>query len=266
MLATRVFDRLDILMLQVLGATAAVAGFYGAAQNLAIIPGIFSMSFTPLLLATAGRSWRSGEVQTTRVVASQSLRATLLVLPLAAAVSACAGGIVGLIFGPRYLPTGSILAILIFGSVASLSAAVATALLAAMDRASDALVVNWLLVPAVAIGHLILIPLWGSPGAAIATTLVACGGATISWLRVRNALGPLSVALPTARILGIAALVYIAGRSAPDGGRWVLVKLLLLCVGAIGALWLSGDVSQRDRGALRQLVLSALGRRPSVRH
>jgi O-antigen/teichoic acid export membrane protein len=260
-LAIRLFEKLDVIMLQVFGAGAAVAGFYGAAQNLSIIPSIFGSSSTPLLLAAAGRAWRAGGGAATAALASQSLRAVLLLLPLAAAASSCAEGIVGLIFGPLYAPTAPLLAILIFGSIAVLSTYIATAFLVAVDRAGEAVVVNCVMLLLVLMGHILLIPVWGAVGAATATTLAACCGALGSWLRVRRLLGPLSVALPLARVSAITALIYAVGAAIPAIGLWVLLKLPIICALAIGCLIASGDITDRERDAARRFFGRLFGTR-----
>ncbi|HAJ61469.1 MAG TPA: teichoic acid transporter, partial [Cyanobacteria bacterium UBA8543] len=55
-LSMRLYEKLDLFALKILGGTAAEAGFYGAAQNLSLIPGIFSLAFAPLLLSTLTRT------------------------------------------------------------------------------------------------------------------------------------------------------------------------------------------------------------------
>ena len=60
-LALRLFDKLDVIMLTALGGDAQQAGLYGAAQNLSILPGLFSLACSQLLLATLSRAFRDGE-------------------------------------------------------------------------------------------------------------------------------------------------------------------------------------------------------------
>ena len=116
-LALRVIDKLDLFMLKLLGATAAQAGVYGVAQNLTLLPGIFAMSFAPLLLSTLTRLLRDGHEQHSRLMARDALRLVLLLLPLAGLASGAAGEIVRLIAGPKFMAAGPLLAVLIFEAV-----------------------------------------------------------------------------------------------------------------------------------------------------
>jgi hypothetical protein len=43
----QLLEKMDIFALKLLDGTAAEAGVYGAAQNLAFVPIVFSLSFTP---------------------------------------------------------------------------------------------------------------------------------------------------------------------------------------------------------------------------
>src|SRR5436190_5443690 len=51
-LCLRVFDRIDVVLLKFFGRTAAEVGMYGAAQNLTLATGLFSLAFAPILLST----------------------------------------------------------------------------------------------------------------------------------------------------------------------------------------------------------------------
>jgi hypothetical protein len=51
-LCLSLYSRLDLLLLKLLGATASGAGIYGVAQNLALLPSLFSFAFAPALLST----------------------------------------------------------------------------------------------------------------------------------------------------------------------------------------------------------------------
>ena len=80
----RLFDKMDLFVLKALGASAAQAGVYGAAQNLSVVPGIFALSFAPLLLATLTRLLRDGHEEHARAMARDSLRLVLLLCRLPA--------------------------------------------------------------------------------------------------------------------------------------------------------------------------------------
>ena len=53
-------DKLDLFALKILGGSTDLAGLYGVAQNVAIVPRLFALSFSPLLLSTLTRLLRDG--------------------------------------------------------------------------------------------------------------------------------------------------------------------------------------------------------------
>jgi len=63
-----VFNKLDLLILKMLGATTDQAGIYAAGQALAVVPGIFAMSFSPLLLSTVSGLIRCGDIDAAKKI------------------------------------------------------------------------------------------------------------------------------------------------------------------------------------------------------
>ncbi|MGH9945055.1 MAG: lipopolysaccharide biosynthesis protein [Pyrinomonadaceae bacterium] len=80
-LSLRLFDKLDLFALKALSGTVEDAGFYGAAQNLSILPGLFALSFSPLLISALARA---GDPQLGRTLARDALRFAVLLVPLGA--------------------------------------------------------------------------------------------------------------------------------------------------------------------------------------
>ena len=82
-LCIQLFTRMDLFALSALGGTAADAGRYGAAQNLSVIPGLFALSFSPLLLSTLGGLLRTGDWQRARMIGRDAMRLVIGMLPFA---------------------------------------------------------------------------------------------------------------------------------------------------------------------------------------
>lgn len=93
----RLYEKLDLMALKILGGTAAQAGFYGAAQNLAIIPAIFSLSFAPPLLSTLTRTIQAQDSEQAKNIARDGMRAVILMLPFAGLTAGAAPEIVKLV-------------------------------------------------------------------------------------------------------------------------------------------------------------------------
>jgi hypothetical protein len=82
-LTMQLFTKLDLIMLKLLGGTTEQAGFYGAAQNLSIVPGIFALSFSPLLLSTLSQMLGAGEGHSARDLGRDAMRTVTWLLPVA---------------------------------------------------------------------------------------------------------------------------------------------------------------------------------------
>ncbi|MGH7752987.1 MAG: lipopolysaccharide biosynthesis protein [Gemmatimonadales bacterium] len=237
--AARLYDRLDLLLLKALGGTAAQAGFYGGAQNLALMPGIFALSFSPLLLSTLIRAVRAGLGESARGMGQDAMRLVFLLLPFAALTSGTADELVVLLLGPVFRPAGPLLALLIFGAIALTMISVATAVLTAAERPAWTVGLAVPMLAAAMAGHMALIPRWGSLGAALVTTVVAVGGAvaaTAAVARVWRILPPRATVL---RSLAVSAGAYMAAVLWPASGPLLLVKLSVIsltCAGTLAAL------------------------------
>ncbi|MBI3058601.1 MAG: oligosaccharide flippase family protein, partial [Deltaproteobacteria bacterium] len=130
----RLYDRLDLLVLKVLGGSAEQVGIYGAAQNLTLVCGIFALSFSPLLLSALSRMLRRGDMRSAREMGQQAMRVVIGLLPFAGMTAGAALEIVALIFGPIFLPAAPLLAFLIFGALALVMISVATTILTAAGK------------------------------------------------------------------------------------------------------------------------------------
>ncbi|MCS6927745.1 MAG: oligosaccharide flippase family protein, partial [Candidatus Binatia bacterium] len=104
------YNRLDLVALKVLGGTAAQAGLYGAAQNLTVLPSIFALSFSPLLLATLTRVLRTADHHSAREISRDAMRLVVALLPFAGMTAGAAPEIVDTIFGPAFSPAAPLLA------------------------------------------------------------------------------------------------------------------------------------------------------------
>jgi len=140
--ALRLYDRLDLLTFKALGATAAQAGVYGAAQNLAVVPGLFAMALSPLLLSSLNRAHRSADPAAAPSLLRLALRGLFaLLLPMSGVVAAVCPEIVQTIFGPHFAAAAPILAWLFCGGIGM---AVVSACTAALTVGGCARAAAWL--------------------------------------------------------------------------------------------------------------------------
>jgi O-antigen/teichoic acid export membrane protein len=231
------YSKLDLFAVKMLGGTAAEAGFYAAAQNLSILPGLAAQVFSGLLLSTLSRTIRDGDVIAARKLAQRSLAVSLGLLPIAGLFAGAAPAITDLCFGITFRPAAPLLAILIFGAVAYGVISVATAILTARGQAKLMCLLTAPVVPLAIIGHLAIIPHFGSRGAAFVTT---CAGLSMFlaclialWRHWDLALRPNTVM----RSAVLCAVGYVLAGAGGQNGLWLILKLTALGIVATMIFW-----------------------------
>ncbi|PPS45649.1 lipopolysaccharide biosynthesis protein [Chroococcidiopsis sp. TS-821] len=257
-LSMRLYDKLDLFALKVLGGTAAEAGFYGAAQNLSLIPGIFSLSFSPLLLSSLSRTLHNGDIASAKKMSQNALRAIAAMLTVAGIIAGAAPEIVQLIFGNAFLPTAPLLAILIFGAIALAMISTTTAILTAASKPNWTFVLTAPLVPLAVVGYTLVIPRWGAIGAAWVFTLCATFGAAVTVGAVYHLLRVLPPASTVARSCLICASVYTIAAIVPTQGLLLLLKLFGITLLIPLFFWLLGEFSQAEIYQIILLIKSKL--------
>lgn len=179
-LCLSLYERLDVILLKALGGSISDAGIYGVAQNLALLPCLFSFAFAPALLSTLRRALMDGDPAAAHHLGRQAMRLVLLLLPVAAITAGAAPELIALIFGDQFLAAAPLLRLLIFGSLALLMIAVAMSIMTAAGKHHWTQLVAGPLLMSAAVGHILLIPARGAMGAAVVTTALACLGAVVS--------------------------------------------------------------------------------------
>jgi O-antigen/teichoic acid export membrane protein len=248
------YDKLDLFALKVLGGTASQAGLYGAAQNLAIVPGLFALSFSPLLLSTLSRMLRAGDGCAARETGRNAMRLIIALLPFAGMTAGAAPEIISFIFGPGFLPASLLLALLIFGALALAMISVTTAILTAAGKPAWTFALTGPLLPLAVVGHLLFIPWLGAMGASLVTTLVANFGALAAVLAVYR----IWRILPPAETLGrstlVCGLAYLLAALWPTPGIWLILKLSAIAIVIGLAFLMLGECSTSEIALARAML------------
>lgn len=244
--ALRLFDRLDLVLLVALDGTPELAGFYGAALSLAILPGLVALSFSPLLLSTLTRAHREGSSATARRIGGEALRWTLLLAPIAGMAAGSAEEIIGLVFGPAFLSAAPLLGPLLFAALALAMVAMATAILIAAGRPGLTLALTGPLPLLAGIGYLVFIPMAGAPGAAwvtLAAAMSAALGTVLAAHRVCQVRLPMAAALRS----GVAcAAAYAAAATWPAQGLMLVLELTAIGGAIVLAYWIWGELAPAE--------------------
>lgn len=228
----RLFDKLDLFMLKALGASAAVAGLYGAAQNLTVIPNLVALSVTTLLLSTLTRMSRAGDLEGARTLSANALRGVLVLFPFAGVASGASTAVATMIYGAKFAATGPLLAVLIFASVMTVMISIASAILIAAGRPGWAMIAALPIAPLAFVGHLLVIPKYGARGATVVTLVVAGIGALLALIAVHRAWNVWPSLATLARVAVATALTAVVGTWWRTTGIMAIVELgVMLLVG-----------------------------------
>ena len=250
-LALRLYDRLDLVTLTALGGTPQQAGHYGAAQNLALLPGLVGTSFAPLLLATLTQALRDGEQAAARRIGATAMRWVLLLAPLAALCAGASPGIVRLVFGPDFMPTAPLLGPLLFSAVAVVMLAVSSSVLTAAGRPGLTAMFTAPVPLAAGLAYLTVIPRYGPLGAALVTCVISISAALVSCLAVQRVCHVLPPAPTALRSAVVSAAVYIAAVRWSPPGALVLLELAVLGAAIALALAALGEFTPDELRAWR---------------
>lgn len=258
--ALRIFDRLDLVTLTASGAGTREAGFYAAAQSLALLPGLLAGSFSPVLLATLSRAFRDGEKLAAQGLGRDALRFTVLLVPFAGIVAGSASEIVALVFSQSFQPAAPLLPWLIFAATALVLLSISTAILTAAGHVGLTLALTGPLPLLALTGYLALIPGEGARGAAFSTFGAVVFMSLTSAIVVFRICHIDTPGGSLARSALLSILAYAAAALWATPGFLLGIKLLALSVGVVLVYGLLGEFSPNELRAARAL----LSRRPST--
>lgn len=248
------FNGMDLFMLKILGGTAAQAGIYSAAQSLSLLPGLFSWTFSSLLLATLSRQLADCQPERARELARDAMRVTMFLIPVAAIIAGAAPEIVQVVFGAAFLPAGPLLALLIVGAVSNVMLMVSITIMTAAGLPARTIMFTAPLVLMALAGHLVLIPRFGQQGAALVTVVVsslgaiAAGAGVYALWKVRPPVGTVIRSLAIGLVVGTVSLWW------PTTGVLVFPKLVLLGIISVLGYWWIGEFRPGEIAAVRSFL------------
>jgi len=237
------FNRLDLFFVKGLSGTPQAAGFYGAAQNLTIVPSLFMASLSPLLLSKLTQLCLQGQRESAKAMIQKAIRLTFILLPFAGMATGAATEVVFVIYGQAFLPAGRILAILIFAAIGISMIVVSSSALIAADRPELTFYMILPIVISAFFAHFVFVPRFGPIGAASVTTGLSWLGACGFMLAVYRVWGVRLPVLTFVRSITICGLAYILASKWQTPGILLLLKLPVISMGIIIAISLLGEFS-----------------------
>jgi O-antigen/teichoic acid export membrane protein len=248
------FSRVDLFALTALGLPTSEAGYYAAAQNLSIVPGLFAMSFAPLLLSTLSIMRRAGEHEQAQAMCRDAMRLVCGMVPFAALVAGASAEIVRLLFGSQFDATAPILAWLIFGKVGAAMISVVFVLLIVAERPGSSVALAAAMLAAALGGHVLLVPRFGAIGAAWVTAALEAGGAFASLLIVYAVSRVRIPAATVTRTVSIGIAAWLAAVAWPAAGLWVMPKVVVIACAIAAAYAVLGEFSPTEIAWVRKLA------------
>jgi len=221
-LGMNLFAGLDLLFVKAISGIPQAAGFYGAAKNLTIVPALFTISFSPLLMAKLTELQGKGHSEDARIMTRQAMRLVFCLLPFAGMAAGAAPEVAVAIYGEPFLPAAPLLALLIFAALGISMIKVTSTTLIAAGRPRLPFV---LIGPFVAIApgmHFLLVSHHGAIGAAAGTMGLAWLGASATMWAVYRIW---HVPLPAVTLM---RSVVICGLAYTVAGLWQSPGVLLL--------------------------------------
>ena len=238
---TRLFDKMDLFFLQALGGSSELAGFYGGAQNLSIVPALVSMSFSPVLLSSISRLLRDGAEGDARALAMEALRWTVALVPFVAIAAAASPEIVRLVLGEAFDGAARPMSLLVFAAAAMVIVSAGTAVLMAAGKSMWAVYLTGPMVPLAAAGHVLLIPRFGASGAASVTLIVATSTALATLAAIHRLWGVVPPGLTFVRSATLSVMAYVMTAGWPAAGLMVPLKLAAVSIVVACAFLMVGE-------------------------
>jgi O-antigen/teichoic acid export membrane protein len=241
------FLSMDLYFLKGLGASAAQAGIYGAAQNVAfVMPGVFAASFSPLLLSTIVRVLHEGDLAAARTLGRNAIRFVMALCPIAAIAAAESNEIALLLFGTRFADAGPLISILVFAGLAMMMINLLGSVLVAWGKPLWPLSIAAPLLPVAIAGYLFVIPRYGPTGAASVTATVTGLGSLVSIIAVKYLLKIDLPAVTLIRALLLSGVAYPLVYFWPMHGPVIIVKIAVALVSVLAAYVALGEFKRHE--------------------
>jgi stage V sporulation protein B len=246
---------IDLFTLKSLSLDPKIAGYYTAAQNIAIIPYYAMSAIGVVLFPSMSRFLGIGQLDEAREVVTSSLRYLLLILlPLATLIEVTAPDLVQLLFGNKYLPTVASLRILIIGYVLLTLFAMFSNVLNGSGHAKTSMIIAALGVVSGFVGCIIFIPHYGANGAATGTLIGSSVSAVLSVVATYRIIEFSFSIKSMFRILAGSLVVFTSGLLIPTPLYLLPLLYVLLGILYLATIHILDEITLEDRSHIKNLL------------
>jgi O-antigen/teichoic acid export membrane protein len=257
-------QRVDLMLIKALSSPGAKtasenAGYYSAAMDIANITYQVIVSVTFVIFPLVSQSTFADDRVRTQSYISSTLRYTLMIMALTATLfSACASGVLRVIYRETYQAGSPALRIVAFGMLFFGLLYVVTTIISASGQPKVSLLFAVITLVLSTTLNALLIPSRGLAGAATATTASMLAGTILActylWRKFRTLMSIASVV----RIAGCAGAIYGAALLfSPASKILIIAQLFALSVAYLTALVITGELGRADL----RLIGRVLGKR-----
>ncbi len=247
----------DLFSLKALTSVAAIAGFYTAAQNIALVPYLGFSSIGQVLFPNVSRLVGEGKNSEAAKTTTSALRwLLLLMLPLAMLIVATAPNLVHILYGKQYAPAVPMLRVLVIGYIGLTIFSLLANVLNGAGRAKQAMIIAGAGVLSGLIGCVILIPHLSGVGAALGTCIGAAVVMLSSGIFARRVVRYKISIASTIRILIGAVIVLVVGWVVSTPVWFLPIWWVSLGLGYVSWLLITGELNRADIAMLSSLIQS----------
>jgi O-antigen/teichoic acid export membrane protein len=246
---------IDLFTLKAIIPDENTAGYYTAAQSIALIPYLSMSAIGQVLFPSISKFISTGEFNLARETISRSLRyLCFLVIPIAALMAATAPSLIKLLYGEQYIEAVTPLRILLVGYVLLTFFATFANILNGAGRANLSMKLAALSVTIGFITCILLIPDMGTKGAALGTTLGSCIGAGLSAVATYRIFRFKVSFISMLRITTGSALVFLCGWLITIPTILLPLTYIVLGIIYIILLHLIGEINAEDRNHFKKIL------------
>jgi len=242
---------LDLFCVKALVEDGAQTGFYTSAVALAKAPYFVFFALTCTLFPSLVKSIADGNKELTTSYINQALRfLSVLAIPFVFLVIPTSENLISLAFSDTYLPAAALLPILIIGLTFFTFFVTLTTIMVADDKPYLAFYIALAMIALDFLLNLKLIPIYGTVGAAWATTLATLIGMIIVagfvFHRFRTLVDPVSVL----KVVVGSFIIYAIARLYQAPQMFLLLEYIVLFALYVAILFLMKEIKKRDIEAL----------------
>ena len=230
---------------------ASDAGFYVAATTLARLPTEAILTITFVLFPLVSETTFSKAMQKARFYVMHSFRYLFLfILPVSFAVSVTAQPLMAAIYGGEYVPGSESLAILALAYIFFALFSISATILVASGNAKRTFAVGLFALLLDIVLNYLLVPLYGMPGAAIATLVSMFAAAVISTVLVFAKFKTFPLKSVLKAVVAVAVMLF-ASSFFPAQGILLVVKYLVMIAVYLFVLFALREIKETDFEVLK---------------